>query len=800
MTLATRLSAFFLAALAAVLVGFSTALFVSAWGYLNSQVDERLDAALAVLAAAVEISPAGVEWEPQERELPLGHDRGPDRLRWMVHEAGGARIDHSRNLNDANLTPEWSPRSGATLPPLLVDRQGRWWRIAQRRIAPGARDPASGSDAAAATPAPRDSDRRGLLHPSLMLTVAVPTAPIDRTLATLGWLVVGLSVGIWGLAAGLGRRFVRRAIAPLTRTAASARGLDAADAGWSLPPAGTGDELDVLVDAFNDLLGRLRVAYERQGRFAADASHQLRTPLTALIGQIEVALRRDRSEAEYRRVLGLVRGQAGGLARIVEALLFLGRADADAGLPESTPTDLAAWAVAHLDAHPGVAIDLDGVSPDGAWARVHPPLMGQLVDNLLDNSAKYGRPDGAIVVRVASDAEAVTLSVEDEGRGIAPADLGRIFEPFFRSATTRRLGRPGVGLGLAVVHRIATAFGATIRAESEPGVGSRFVLRCPRCASPASAPPRGLAVATARRGVTIVEVLAIVAVIGVLVALLLPAIAAGREAARQTRCRNNLKQIGLGLHAYHDGVGSLPMGYVRSGPHSASTSPGWGWSALVLARMEASTLANSCNFSIPIEWAENLTSRTASVATYICPSDWNTGLFTAIREDGSPICPASSMSYAGNFGREVRLRGVSVDIADAPTHGNGLFLCNRVIRLGDVTDGLSGTIAVGERGSLLTRVPWAGAIDRAVCTISPDSPSQSDGVSLAAVQPLAHLDDIGINDPNADPDNFFSAHPGGAQFLMADGSVRFIRKSVSISVLRALASRDYGEAISQDSY
>ncbi len=488
MRLASRLSAFFLAALAAVLLGFSTALFLSAWSYLNRQVDDRLQAALAVLAAAVEITPGGVEWEPQERELPLGHESGPDRLRWTVHEAGGRRIDHSRNLIDADLTPDWTPRpDDAELPPRLVDRPGRWWRIAQRRISPGEPDLASGSNFAAVTPAPHDLSPDGVLYPSLMLTVAVPTGPIDRTLATLGWLLFGLSAGVWGLAAILGRRFVQRALAPLTRTVASARGLDATDAGWSLPSAGTGDELDDLVHAFNDLLGRLRLAYERQRRFAADASHQLRTPLTALIGQIEVALRRDRSETEYRRVLGLVGGQAGGLARIVEALLFLGRADADAGLPGSTSTDLAAWAAGHLDTHPlgpRVSLGLEGVGPDGAWVRVHPPLLAQLVDNLLDNAAKYGQSDGSIIVRVVADATIVSLSVEDDGPGIDPADLSRVFEPFFRSTMTRRLGHPGVGLGLAVVHRIATAFGATISAESEPGRGARFILRCERCAPP----------------------------------------------------------------------------------------------------------------------------------------------------------------------------------------------------------------------------------------------------------------------------------------------------------------------------
>lgn len=139
MKLATRLSVFSLAALGLVLVGFSTALYLSARAYMNRQLDDRLVASLAVLAAASEIHAEGVEWEPQQRELPLGQDSGPDRLRWMVYDDNlGVRIDHSRNLVDANLTADWAPRTkDGRLPGRLVDRQGRGWRVAQRRLRAG---------------------------------------------------------------------------------------------------------------------------------------------------------------------------------------------------------------------------------------------------------------------------------------------------------------------------------------------------------------------------------------------------------------------------------------------------------------------------------------------------------------------------------------------------------------------------------------------------------------------------------------------------------------------------------------
>jgi two-component system OmpR family sensor kinase len=463
MKITHRLSAFFLAAMAVVLIGFSTAIYASAWFYLQRQVDDRLVSALAVLVAATEIHPDGVEWEPSERELTLGQALGPERLRWIVFDERGHRVDRSPNLDDATLTPAWTPAPGTTtLPARLRDRQGHVWKTSQRRLGSG-----------------QSAQGPGRYHPTLILTVAAPLDPINQTLAALGLILVGVSVAVWFVAALLGRWLVRRALAPLSRMVDSARQLNAAEPGWSLPSAGTDDELDELGRAFNDLLARLREAFERQRRFSGDASHQLRTPLTALIGQIEVALRRDRSPEEYRRVLGLLRGQAGGLVRIVESLLFLARAEAEAALPDSGPIELSTWLATHLGGHPrSELITLDAVGP--AWVKAHPSLLGQLLDNLLDNAAKYGPSGGSIGVHVGFESSAVWLSVEDSGQGIEPADLPRVFEPFYRAERDRRIGRQGVGLGLSVVHRIATAFGGSVAVESRPGRGTRFMIRLPR--------------------------------------------------------------------------------------------------------------------------------------------------------------------------------------------------------------------------------------------------------------------------------------------------------------------------------
>jgi signal transduction histidine kinase len=482
MSLTGRFSALFLAALGLALVGFSVALYVSARIYLARQLSDRLSSALAVLAAAAEIHPDGVEWEPQERVLPLGQEAGADRLRWMVFDDRGTRIDHSRNLAETDLTAGWIPRGGtAELPARLVDRQGRHWRVSQRGIRPSAAMPSGSLAAARAVQA--DPDPAGSVHAGLVLTVAVPLGPSEATLAALAWFLAAFSVGFWLVAGVICRRLSRRALAPLARVAASARTLNAADPGWCLDEAGTGDELDELGQAFNDLLGRLSVAFERQRRFSGDASHQLRTPLTVLIGQIEVALRNERPAEEYRRVLKSALARAVQLRQIVEALLFLGRAEGEAQLPGGEPVDLGQWVAAYLADRPanGCAVEVvhRATELSGPWVLVHPPLLGQLIENLLDNAEKHASPEAPIVVETIRVGESAVLAVADAGPGIPPEEIPRIFEPFYRATQTRRQGTPGVGLGLAVVQRIALAFGGSIDVQTQPGKGCRVEVRLP---------------------------------------------------------------------------------------------------------------------------------------------------------------------------------------------------------------------------------------------------------------------------------------------------------------------------------
>ncbi|HEV3122797.1 MAG TPA: HAMP domain-containing sensor histidine kinase [Isosphaeraceae bacterium] len=490
MRLASRISAFFLATLGAVLVGFSVALYALASNHLHRLIDERLDSALATLAAVAEFGPGGVEWEPDARALGLGRDNGPDQVRWAVCDGRGRLVDRSPNLDPQRLSPVLpAGLEGGR----LTDRRGHPWRAKLRRI----KAPvliASSSERLSALVSQRDDEEKSTpTHDELVLVAYAPLAPTEATLSSLALALAGLSSVLWLFAAVVGSRLCRRALDPLSRMALAARDTSAAEPGARLPVRNSGDELEDLGHAFNGLLGRLHETLERQRRFTSEASHQLRTPLTALLGQVEVALRQERTHKEYERVLGVVRAKAVHLRQIVESLLFLARAEAEAGRPDAEVVDLHQWLTEHLQSwssHPRAA-DLHAANGAAGplHVRVHPPLLCQLVDNLLENACKYSRAGTPVEIRLWQEPGVVAMSVADEGCGLSVEERAQVFQPFYRSPQARRRGQPGVGLGLAIVQRIALAFDGTVRVESEQGAGSRFEVRLPVAEAARDQPP-----------------------------------------------------------------------------------------------------------------------------------------------------------------------------------------------------------------------------------------------------------------------------------------------------------------------
>lgn len=470
MSLATRLTGFFLLALAAVLAGFSGTLYVLARTHLHGRLDAHAAATMDTLVAAAEVEPDGLDWEPELRRLPARWEGDPPV--WSVYDEAGVRLDGSHDPAH-RLGDHLAAGPEGVQERFHAAWDGADWRVDRRTLRHPhpevVRDPPAGG--------------RKTRHRTLVFVSAVPVAPVHATIRALAWTLAGTSVGLWLAAAVAGRWLARRGLSPLAAMSAAANNLTANDAGGRLPRPGTGDELESLAGAFNGLLDRLHDAFERQRGFTGEASHQLRTPLTAMLGQVEVALRRDRPPGEYRQALESVHRQAVQMRQIVESLLFLARADAEAELPGLEVIDLGAWVTSYLDGHPhDRRADLRPAVPlpEGVRVLAHPAMLAQVVGNLLDNACKYSDPGTPVTLRVGREDGEAVLSVEDSGHGIAPADAGRVFDPFFRSADARRRGVGGLGLGLAVVGRIVRAFGGRVDVWSEPGRGSRFTVRLPQ--------------------------------------------------------------------------------------------------------------------------------------------------------------------------------------------------------------------------------------------------------------------------------------------------------------------------------
>ncbi len=299
----------------------------------------------------------------------------------------------------------------------------------------------------------------------------------------------------------------------------------------------------------------------------------------------------------------------------------------------------------------------------------------------------------------------------------------------------------------------------------------------------------------ARPAFTLIELLVVIAIIAVLVALLLPAVQQVREAANRASCQNNLHQLGLALQNYHSRLGSFPSGFVcqpKTDPNY--TAPGWGWGALLLPDVEGDNLAAQINFNLPVESPTNQAARTTPVKLFICPSDRSTGVFNVLDKAGKPVMDAATNSYAA-------CHGIGPDIDDELDNGNGMFYRNSHVRATDVLDGTSNTIAVGERASAFVKAPWAGAASFGTTRITPGAPTSNAGaIEEPATQVLAHVAIHSINDPNGDPEDFFTPHHGTAMFLFGDGSVRPVKARIPVTVLQALATRAGGEVVNPDDY
>ncbi len=336
-----------------------------------------------------------------------------------------------------------------------------------------------------------------------------------------------------------------------------------------------------------------------------------------------------------------------------------------------------------------------------------------------------------------------------------------------------------------------------------------------------------------RRALTIIELIVVIGIIAILAMFLLPALGAAREAARKVHCRNNVRQIGIAIKAHETLRGTLPAGWKSDDPHDT----GWGWASMILPHLEqqyavyihgsdegdpAGDVSRSAargprgdgDLDSPSvetsSWAgekppwaggpsvnhgANGRFRQTPIDTYLCPSDPSPKVFMLrARSEGegsgmavgqrdvdgmphggnstSPIFRVARSNYAGMFGAAV--------IEDSPSSGDGVFFHNSGIRSANVRDGISNTIFVGERSSRLGNTTWVGSVAGA-------RKSMARVVGRAGKAPndvLGYFEDFG------------SYHMAGAHFLFGDGSVRILSDGIDLTVYRALATRNGGEAVS----
>jgi prepilin-type N-terminal cleavage/methylation domain-containing protein/prepilin-type processing-associated H-X9-DG protein len=339
-----------------------------------------------------------------------------------------------------------------------------------------------------------------------------------------------------------------------------------------------------------------------------------------------------------------------------------------------------------------------------------------------------------------------------------------------------------------------------------------------------------------RRGFTLIELLVVIAIIGVLVALLLPAV----QSARRTQCTNNLKQLGLAMSMYHDTYQMLPPGYtgqVWGSPKNDGTvlyfgvPGGWGWGSAILSGLEQVTVFNSINFDARPVDDSNMTVRATVLTVYLCPSSPGTGPVVIWGSGPGFVKNLAPGQYVGNEG-QYDLDDMRINDNDGPLPcpgNNGVLYRDSALAIGDITDGTNTTIIVGERSRNVADATWVGVpfcdigddiwIEPYVCTkpgwSKPNVCKPASFLVLAKTGPFPGCPDkqgypprifppdprVGTpNRTDAGPVEYNSLHPGGCNFLFCDGSVRFLKDKMNAQTFSYLVTPSSGEAVSADKF
>jgi len=314
-------------------------------------------------------------------------------------------------------------------------------------------------------------------------------------------------------------------------------------------------------------------------------------------------------------------------------------------------------------------------------------------------------------------------------------------------------------------------------------------------------PQRKIDQPRSRTGFTLIELLVVIAIIAILVALLLPAVQQAREAARRSTCKNNLKQIALALHNYHDTHNAFPPGWIRDWNSTDSQGRGWAWSVFILPMLEQGALYQALEVGVGAAQVPNATDENARkvLNVYSCPSDPGPSYTNIFKDSDGNKYPRSN--YAGVHGRQMgsatsgeyygRSTNTAALFAESNNAQNGIFGQNSCIRLRDLTDGTTSQFIVGERVNNDTNIAavWIRGIKAYTSTLTE--------YGRAVVGVCCRDSNGGSRCIQGGGYGFGSAHTGGAHFALADGSIRFINNSISTLVYGNLAHRNDGNVLGE---
>ncbi|EYB68079.1 sensor signal transduction histidine kinase [Deinococcus phoenicis] len=323
----------------------------------------------------------------------------------------------------------------------------------------------------------------GVARPSFAMTyVGRSLEPLADTLTQLQ-RVIGLLFLLGLILAGAGAYLLAgQALRPLRQVQKAAEGIGGQNLGERVPEPRTGDEVQALAHALNAMLGRLEASFEAQRRFTSDASHELRTPVTAISGHASYLLRRTDPSGQQRESLNIIRSESERLTNLIANLLQLARSDSGAlnltRQPILSRLFLAEIARELMPLAQAQGTELAAQGADVAFEG-DPDRLKQVIINLVGNALKAGSRHITLGSQPEEGGQEVRLMVQDDGPGIPPEHLARLFDRFYRVEDSRSRDQGGAGLGLSIAKGIVDAHGGRIWLESEVGRGTTAYVQLP---------------------------------------------------------------------------------------------------------------------------------------------------------------------------------------------------------------------------------------------------------------------------------------------------------------------------------